>query len=122
MTLSKTVTWIGVNVLISTDGTRAMNGVKKGVVAHIQANAPETKSTHCCTHREALATQDTAADLKRVLDEDVHTVNLVKGQLLNARPFAQLCDELGSDNTQVLFHTEVHWLSCGKVLTRLFEL
>ncbi|CAM4630751.1 unnamed protein product [Caretta caretta] len=107
---------------ISTDGTRAMIGLKKGVVAHIQAVAPEAKSTHCCIHREALATQNMQADLKQVLDEAVKINNFVRGRPLNAQLFSQLCDEMGSDYTQVLFHTEVRWLSCGKVLNRLFQL
>ncbi|XP_065279750.1 zinc finger BED domain-containing protein 5-like [Emys orbicularis] len=107
---------------ISTDGARAMIGLKKGVVACIQAVAPEAKSTHCCIHREALATQNMQADLKQVQDEAVKIINFVKGHPLNARLFSQLCDQMGSDYTQLLFHTEVRWLSCGKVLNRLFEL
>ncbi|KAG6924354.1 zinc finger BED-type containing 5 [Chelydra serpentina] len=90
---------------ISTDGTRAMIGSKKGVVARIQAVVPEAKSTHCCIHREALATQDMQADLKQVLDEAVKIINFVKGRPLNAWLFSQLCDEMGSDYTQLLFHT-----------------
>ncbi|KAG6932310.1 zinc finger BED-type containing 5 [Chelydra serpentina] len=107
---------------ISTDGARAMIGSKKGVVAHIQAVAPEAKSTHCCIHREALATQDMQADLKQVLDEAVKIISFVKGHPLNARLFSQLCDEMGSDYTHLLFHTELRCLSRGKVLNRLFEL
>ncbi|KAG6935323.1 zinc finger BED-type containing 5 [Chelydra serpentina] len=107
---------------ISTDGARAMIGSKKGVVARIQAVMPEAKSTHCCIHREALATQNMQADLKQVLDEAVKIINFVKGRPLNARLFSQLYDEMGSDYTQLLFHTEVRWLSRGKVLNRLFEL
>ncbi|XP_044857783.1 zinc finger BED domain-containing protein 5-like [Mauremys mutica] len=108
-------------VEISTDGARAMIGWKKGFVARIQAVAPEAKSTRCI-HREALATQNMQADLKQVLDEAVKIINFVKCRPLNARLFSQLCDEMGSDYTQLLFHTEVHWLSRGKVMNHLFEL
>ncbi|KAH1187637.1 hypothetical protein KIL84_020386 [Mauremys mutica] len=107
---------------ISTDGARAMIGSKKGAVACIQAVAPEVKSTHCCIHREAHATQNMQADLKQVLDEAVKIIHFVKGRHLNAWLFSQLCDEMGSDYTQLLFHTEARWLSHGKVLNRLFEL
>ncbi|CAM4590347.1 unnamed protein product [Lepidochelys kempii] len=96
---------------ISMDGARAMIASKKGVVAHIQAVAPEAKSTHCYIHKEALATQNMQADLKQVLDEAVKINNFVKGRPLNAQLFSQLCDEMGSDYTQLLFHTEVCWLS-----------
>ncbi|KAG6930544.1 zinc finger BED-type containing 5 [Chelydra serpentina] len=106
---------------IITDDARAMIGSKKGVVARIQAVAPEAKSTHCCIHREALTTQNMQADLKQVLDEAVKIINFVKGRPLNARLFSQLCDEMGSDYTQLLFHTEVRRLFHGKVLNCLFE-
>ncbi|CAM5077750.1 unnamed protein product, partial [Eretmochelys imbricata] len=62
------------------------------------------------------------ADLKQVLDEAVKIINFVKGRPLNTRLFSQLCDEMGSDYTQLLFHTEARWLLRGKVLNRLFEL
>lgn len=32
------------------------------------------------------------------------------------------CTEMGADHTDVLFHSESQWLSCGKVLSRVFEL
>jgi hypothetical protein len=47
------------------------------------------------------------ADLKQVIVEAVKTVNFVKVRPLNAGLFAQLCDEMDSEYTQLLFHTEV---------------
>ena len=49
-------------------------------------------------------------------------VNFVKARPLNSRIFSALCSEMGSDHETLLFHTEVRWLSRGKVLTRFFEL
>ncbi|KAG6920831.1 zinc finger BED-type containing 5, partial [Chelydra serpentina] len=65
---------------ISTDGTRAMIGSKKGVVARIQAVVLEAKTTHSCIHREALTTQNMQADLKQILDEAVKIISFVKGR------------------------------------------
>ncbi|XP_071053483.1 zinc finger BED domain-containing protein 5-like [Onthophagus taurus] len=107
---------------ISTDGAKSMVGINKGLIAKIQKVAPNVKSIHCCIHREALATRKMPADLQKVLDESVKIVNYIKGRPLNARLFAQMCEEMGSSHTQLLFHTDVTWLSRGKILSRLFEL
>ncbi len=84
--------------------------------------APMVTAVHCSIHREALATKTMPADLKMVLDEAMRTVNFTKSRPLHSRLFAILCAETGSDRHQLLLHTEVCWLSRGKVLTRLFKL
>lgn len=107
---------------ISTDGAKAMSGKHKGLVARIQNVAPLVKWTHCCIHREALATRRMPSKFKQVLDEAVKIVNFIKARPLNSRLFSALCNEMGSDHEHLLLHSEIRWLSRGKVLTRLFEL
>uniref|UniRef100_A0A3B3H3A2 Uncharacterized protein n=1 Tax=Oryzias latipes TaxID=8090 RepID=A0A3B3H3A2_ORYLA len=107
---------------ICTDGATAMTGKQKGLVARIAAVAPSAVTTHCCIHREQLAVKKMPQCLKSVLDESVKIVNKIKAKQLNSLLFKALCEEMGSEHTKLLFHTEVRWLSRGKVLTRLFEL
>ena len=107
---------------ICTDGARAMSGRQSGVVTRVQAVAPDATWIHCSIHREALAVKGMSASLKNVLDTTVKMVNFVKARPLNSRIFSALCSEMGSDHETLLLHTEVRWLSRGKVLTRFFEL
>lgn len=52
----------------------------------------------------------------------ITTVNYTKTQPVKAWVFSALCEEMGSDHTAVLFHSQAHWLSRGKVSSRIFEL
>jgi hypothetical protein len=61
-------------------------------------------------------------ELKKVLNESLKIVNFIKASSLNSRLFEKPCQSMDSDHQQLLLHTEVRWLSCGKVLSRLFEL
>ena len=107
---------------ICTDGAKAMTGRHSGVVTRVQAVAPDATWVHCSIHREALAVKGMSVSLKNASDTTVKMVNFVKARPLNSRIFSALCSEMGSDHETLLFHTEVRWLSRGKVLTRFFEL
>uniref|UniRef100_A0AAY5L8P1 BED-type domain-containing protein n=1 Tax=Esox lucius TaxID=8010 RepID=A0AAY5L8P1_ESOLU len=56
-----------------------------------------------------------------VLNQSMKMINL-KSRPLNFRLFGVLCQEMGSGHEQQLLHTEVRWLSKGRVLQRLYEL
>ena len=107
---------------ICIDGATAMVRKLTGVVTRIKGVSPNCTSSHCVLHREALATKKLSVPLKTVLDETVKIVNYIKSQPLQTRLFSILCDEMCSQYTSLLLHTDVRWLSRGKVLTRVFEL
>uniref|UniRef100_A0A8C1P216 DUF4371 domain-containing protein n=1 Tax=Cyprinus carpio TaxID=7962 RepID=A0A8C1P216_CYPCA len=107
---------------ICTDGAKSMTGKHTGLIAHIRRVCPSISWLHCSIHREALAAKNMPADLLAVLNDAVKLVNFIKARPLNSRIFTLLCNEMGSEHKSLLLHTEVHWLSRGKVLTRLFEL
>ncbi|KAK2701630.1 hypothetical protein QYM36_019730 [Artemia franciscana] len=62
------------------------------------------------------------AELLTTLNDVVKIMNFTKSRATNSRPFRMLCEDLGSIPVSLLLHTEVRWLSRGKVLSRLFEL
>jgi zinc finger BED domain-containing protein 5/7/8/9 len=107
---------------VCTDGAPAMVGIKKGVVAQIKSKAPNVLATHCFIHREHLAAKEMSLHLNDVLQTCVKIVNSIKSSSLNSRLFSVLCSEMGSDHHQLLLHTEVRWLSRGRVLSRIYEL
>lgn len=107
---------------VCSDGAAAMIGKIKGTITRIKNVAPKCNSSHCVLHRHALVGKKMPTDLKQVLNEAVYIVNYVKSRPLQSRIFKKICEEMGSQHNLLLLHTEVRWLSRGKVLTRLFEI
>ncbi|UYV85019.1 hypothetical protein LAZ67_X004293 [Cordylochernes scorpioides] len=55
-------------------------------------------------------------------DEVVKVVNYIKSNALRSRIFSTFCEAMDSDYKNLLFHTEVRWLSKGKVLNRFISM
>lgn len=87
----------------------------------VKAVAPKCQSIHCIIHREMLTIKK-MSELNEVLNGTVKVVNFIRASTLNTHLFSVLCEELGAKHDVLLLHTEVHWLSSGKVLSRVFEL
>ncbi|XP_076325801.1 protein FAM200C-like [Tachypleus tridentatus] len=107
---------------ICTDGAPAMLGNRSGFAALMRKEVPNLKITHCFLHRHSLAAKTLPPDLKKTLDICVKVVNFIRSRALNHRWFQSLCEEMGQEHTVLLYHTEVRWLSRGRVLFRVFEL
>uniref|UniRef100_A0A3Q1AGL5 HAT C-terminal dimerisation domain-containing protein n=1 Tax=Amphiprion ocellaris TaxID=80972 RepID=A0A3Q1AGL5_AMPOC len=107
---------------VCTDDAAAMLGKKKGLKARVLQVAPHINFTHCIIHREALVSKTLHPELNSVLETATKMVNYIKSRPLNTRLFATLCSELGSEHQGLLFHSDVRWISRGKVLIRLYEL
>jgi hypothetical protein len=61
-------------------------------------------------------------ELNEVLFQYVKIINYMKNSDLNTRLLKALCDETGSNHQHFLFHSEVRWLSHGKLLRKEVEL
>ena len=107
---------------ICTDGSAACTGFKSGVVKRIKDKAPDAEWTHCFLHREALCAKIMSQELHEVLNSVVKCVNLIKARPLNQRIFSCLCSDMDADHKALLLHSEVRWLSRGRVLKRVCDL
>ncbi|GFX05790.1 SCAN domain-containing protein 3 [Trichonephila clavipes] len=107
---------------ICTDGAPAMTGHLKGFVAHVKELNEDILVTHCFLHREALVTKFLPSDLKIVLEQCVKMVNYIKSRPLKSRLFSKLCQAMEAKYEYLLLHTEVRWLSRGKVISRVLKL
>ncbi|KFM71061.1 SCAN domain-containing protein 3, partial [Stegodyphus mimosarum] len=69
---------------VGSDGAQALTGKHSGVIAQIKKVAPETKFTHCSTHREtsSLVAKMIHESPKIVLNQTVKIVNFFKSHAL----------------------------------------
>lgn len=109
-------------ISFTTDGAAALMGSKKGLKGRVMEIAPHVKFIHCIIHRQAIATKKLEPQIHQVLQDVISVVNFIKSKPLKNRIFGILCNEMGSNYETLLYHTEVRWLSRGKVLRRVIEL
>ncbi|XP_042242397.1 general transcription factor II-I repeat domain-containing protein 2B-like [Homarus americanus] len=113
-------------VNVTTDGGPNMTGKNVGLLKRIQDQVRETNAeqnivfSHCIIHQEVLC--KSVLNLSHVVDTVVKVVNYIRARGLNHRQFITLLEDLESDHTDVLYHTNVRWLSLGKILKRVWEL
>lgn len=107
---------------VCTDGAPNMQGRKVGLVSFIAKVAVKKCSfTHCVIHREALAGKKLSVELNETLEEVIQFVNSIKSKPLQSSFFEIICEELGSEHTQLLYHNDARWFSRGKMLSRVYE-
>jgi hypothetical protein len=83
---------------------------------------PETRCDHFPIHCEAIVANTLPGVLKNMLAEVVKSVNFFKWQPNKFMDCSILCQEVSSESISLFLLTEVQRMSCGKVLSRAFEL
>ncbi|CAN7937456.1 unnamed protein product [Ixodes hexagonus] len=113
-------------VCLATDGAPSMVGKKSGLVGRLRTKltgldiSKRFAAVHCILHQEALCSK--SLQMKGVMDIVFGAVNFIRSRALNHRQFVSLLEMVGSEHSEILYHTEVRWLSRGKVLKRFFDL
>uniref|UniRef100_A0A671NNP5 Uncharacterized protein n=1 Tax=Sinocyclocheilus anshuiensis TaxID=1608454 RepID=A0A671NNP5_9TELE len=102
-------------VSITTYGAPSMTGKHKGLVAEMQNICPDLLAFHCIVHQQALYSKLVDGYFVEVMDT---VVNFIRARPLMNRRFIALLDEIDSAYGDLILHSEVRWLSSGKVLHR----
>ena len=110
---------------LTTDGAPAMCGQKSVFTGWIQEkiqeeDAGELTVYHCIIHQEALCGK--ALQMEHVMSTIKPVVYFIRAKGLNHLQFKSFLEKLDSEYRDMSYHTEVRWLSRGKVLNRCFEI
>ncbi|XP_031762451.1 general transcription factor II-I repeat domain-containing protein 2-like [Xenopus tropicalis] len=106
-------------ISVCTDGAPCMVGKNKGFIALLREHEKRPiLSFHCILHQEALCAQMCGEQLGEVMSVVIKVVNFIVARALNDRQFKTLLDEVGNNYPGLLLHSNVRWLSRGKVLSR----
>lgn len=110
-------------ISICTDGCPSMVGINSGLVTVIKNTIEKRKliNFHCIIHQENLSFKF-PNDFSVVMNKTIKIVNFIRARDLNHRKFKEFLSELNFQYSDIMFHTEVRWLSKGKVLERFFSL
>uniref|UniRef100_A0A8D2Q113 General transcription factor II-I repeat domain-containing protein 2-like n=1 Tax=Varanus komodoensis TaxID=61221 RepID=A0A8D2Q113_VARKO len=104
-----------------TDGAPSMTVRRNEVVALVQRKLEEEAiAPHCIIHQQALCSKCLKFD--NVMSDVVKCINHIRSRGLKHWQFHAFLEEIESAYEDVLYYTEVHWLSRGNVLKRFFEL
>ena len=108
-------------VAICTDGAPAMCGKHTGAVSLIQEFIGRRIITHhCIIHQQALC--DKVLKFEHVMSVVVSIVNYLRARALKHRTFRAFLEEVDAKYEDLVYHTEVRWLSRGRVLQRFVAL
>ncbi|XP_051997402.1 general transcription factor II-I repeat domain-containing protein 2-like [Xyrauchen texanus] len=113
-------------VNVTTDGSPNLTGKNVGLLKRIQDKVKEENPEldiiflHCIIHQEVLC--KSVLQLDHVVKVVVKLVNFIRARGLNHRQFIQFLEETDADHQDLLYHSNVRWLSLGKACQRVWEL
>lgn len=110
---------------LTTDGAPNMVGGKTGLVGRLRdfVKLKRLESPvvfHCLIHLQALCSK--VMDMAHVMKVVVKVVNFIRSHALNHREFRTYLQEIQSEYGDIIYYSQVRWLSRGKVLQRFHEL
>jgi len=81
---------------LCTHGGKSMSGIYSGLRGRVMKIVPNINWSHCCIHRQSLASKNLPGELKLVLAEAVKLVSFIKARSAYSRIFKALCEDMMS--------------------------
>uniref|UniRef100_A0A674JUH9 SPIN-DOC-like zinc-finger domain-containing protein n=1 Tax=Terrapene triunguis TaxID=2587831 RepID=A0A674JUH9_9SAUR len=108
-------------VAICTDGAPAMCGKNVGAVTLLEEFiGRQITKHHCIIHQQVLCSK--VLKFEHVMSVVVSIVNLIRSRGLKHRTFRAFLEGEDAECSDLIYHTEVRWLSRGRVLQRFVAL
>uniref|UniRef100_A0AAR2LN01 DUF4371 domain-containing protein n=1 Tax=Pygocentrus nattereri TaxID=42514 RepID=A0AAR2LN01_PYGNA len=113
---------LGKLVVVTTDGAPAMIGRHTGFIAHCKGDPdfPKFLHYHCIIHQQALCAK--VIGFGHVMTPFLKIINNIHSKAKQHRIFKVLLEEMSAEYGDLLLHTEIRWLSRGRVLLRFLSL
>jgi hypothetical protein len=73
-------------------------------------------------HTSTVSLYSKAIEMNHVMNIVVSTVNFIRSCSLNHRQFREHLIDIEAEYGDMIYHSEVRWLSRGKVLKRIYNL
>lgn len=112
---------------LATDGAPAMVGKNKGAIKllldNLNCRGIKTNDIfviHCFIHQHNLCAR--ALSMNHVMNVVIKIVNYIRSHALQHRQFKEFISELSSEYGDIIYFTNVRWLSRGNCLKRFFHL
>ncbi len=86
----------------------------------VRESRGEAVKMHCIIHQEALCAK--AIQMNDVMTTVVKTINLIRSRALNHREFRSFLSDIDAEYGEVIYHSNVRWLSHGSALQRFYSL
>ncbi|XP_060137961.1 general transcription factor II-I repeat domain-containing protein 2-like isoform X2 [Zootoca vivipara] len=107
---------------VTTDGAPSMRGVVARINQEMDRhNLPHPIAIHSLIHQQALCCKK-SLKFDSVMKTVVSCVNFIRTHALNHSQFQEFLSELNVEREDIPYHTEVPWLSRGRVLKHFYDL
>uniref|UniRef100_A0ABM5FVD0 General transcription factor II-I repeat domain-containing protein 2A-like n=1 Tax=Pogona vitticeps TaxID=103695 RepID=A0ABM5FVD0_9SAUR len=110
---------------IVTDGAPAMIGKRDGLAKLVEDGAIASQNfsmikSHCIVHQENLCAK--ALNMANVMQVVIKAVNFIMSKGLNHCQFQEFLKFMDAEYEDIIYFSEVRWLSQGKMLARIYDL